>query len=215
MANADRLTHIAGEVLRVGDPEVRITHIGGEVLRQSYATHAKSASLDSILIRPPITTGLDAYLKRTEELTADLDALLKASGLEKTADIDAVLYPGHTARAYGEQSPSDPDEYPIGWNTWSDGAGGSPTVIGDAEWGKLQLMTDEIAHSPVYEMLGGGTHGIEVTLDKYGSASGSFKTYIRGQAAIFGQDDGSPGWEEYTAPINKTWNFIQVKLEGQ
>lgn len=38
MANAGRITHIGGEALRVGDPEVRITHIAGEVLRRSFGT---------------------------------------------------------------------------------------------------------------------------------------------------------------------------------
>ena len=33
MADAGRITHVIGEVLRDGDPNARITHVIGEVLR--------------------------------------------------------------------------------------------------------------------------------------------------------------------------------------
>ena len=42
-----RITHIAGEVLRVGDPNVRITHIAGEVLRESSSSSLSSSSSSS------------------------------------------------------------------------------------------------------------------------------------------------------------------------
>lgn len=160
-----------------------------------------SSNLDAVLTALlTIQTNIDAVIKKLASLGVSLDAVIQA----------AVSV---TALSYGEENPTD-GEATVGWDTWSDGAGGSPTIIGDSQWGQLQLLTGEIAHGPVYNM-GAGTHNIKLTEDKYGSGIGNFKIYIRGQAGTFGQDDGSPAWEEYTNPVVKTWEYIQVKLEGQ
>ena len=207
------------------------------LLRKVYA---KEADLDSILHRvSPRSTEIDAFLKQRQSLDADIDAYLSRVGsidadldayllktealtfdldsylhqlLSSTTFVDAILISGTTIRCFGEETP-DPGSDPVGWDTWSDGAGGPVSVIGDAEWGKIQLLTGEIGHSPVYSM-GAGTHPIKVTANGYGSGAGSFTIYIRGQEASFGQDDGSPSWEEYTAPTSETWEYLQVKLEG-
>jgi hypothetical protein len=49
----------------------------------------------------------------------------------------------------------------------------------------------------------------------YGSSTGTFNVYIRGSDSSFEALGASPAWQEYTQPLNITWNFIQVKLVGQ
>ena len=88
-----------------------------------------------------------------------------------------------------------------------------PLIVGDAEWGKLQLYTGDLAQGPVFQA-GGGTHSIEAIIHRYGSGQGSFKVWIRGQAANFGQLDGSPSWEEWTAIVDRAWVYGQARLEG-
>lgn len=112
---------------------------------------------------------------------------------------------------WGEENPT---ENPESWDTWSDGAAGSPDIDGDADWGKIKLRHEfgDIGHGPVKDLGSVLTRMITVTIDKYGAGSGSYAIYIRGQATTFNQDDGSPSWELYSAPINKDWRYIQVKL---
>jgi len=53
---------------------------------------------------------------------------------------------------------------------------------------------------------------ITVSKDRYEEGEGSGTLYIRGHDTTkFDQDDGSPDWEEYTVPVNKSWKYIQVK----
>jgi len=154
---------------------------------------------------------LDAYLKQTLSHDADLDAYLKKVG-EKAADLDASLEPPGTARAYGEESPSQ-GEYMISWATWLMSDGGAVSVLGDADWGKLQLYTGEIAQGPVFQ-LGIGTWPIGIIKNRYGSGTGSFKTWVRGSTTNFSQLAGSPSWEEWTGVVDRTWTYGQVRLEG-
>ena len=150
----------------------------------------------------------------TSGQTLNIDVLLKALLLTETISLDAILQAIDiaTALSYGEETPTE-GETTVGWDTWSDGAGGTPTIVGDATWGKIQLLTGEIAHGPVYN-IGAGTHNIKFTENKYGSGTGDFKIYIRGQAGVFTQDAETPSWEEYTTQVIKTWEYVQVKLEG-
>jgi len=176
---------------------------------------SSNISVDAILkaISSVTTLGLDSILKAlSQTYSISLDSILKAIEVTST-NIDAILQAVVAALSYGEQNPTD-GEQTVGWNTWSDGAGGSPTIIGDSSWGKIRLLTGEIAHGPVYNM-GAGSHNIKLTKNKYGSGMGNFKVYIRGQESSFGQDDASPDWEEYTSQVVKTWVYIQAKLEGQ
>ena len=104
-------------------------------------------------------------------------------------------------------------ETAVSWQTWSDGAGGNPTIIGDANWGKLQLSLNEEGHSRVYDFGDESDRTITVTENRYGAGQGSATIQIRGQAAAFDQDDVLPNWENYTIPTNKTWRYIQVRAD--
>jgi len=113
--------------------------------------------------------------------------------------------------AFGEQNPTDENQE--SWATWSDGAAGSPTIIGDADWGQLKVWLNASGQSAVKDLGSTKNRIIVVKRDKYGSGSGSITIYIRGQATSFTQDEGSPSWEEYTTPVNKNWRYIQTRIE--
>lgn len=104
-------------------------------------------------------------------------------------------------------------EIPLSWQVWSDGAGGDPTIIGDQDWGKIELEKTEIGHSSVMDLANTDDKLITVTYDEYEAGSGGLGTiYIRGQATVFDRDAVSPSWEEYTGPVNHIWRWMQVKL---
>jgi len=84
-------------------------------------------------------------------------------------------------------------------------------VIGDADWGKVQLAVGASGHSGVYDFGTATSRLITVTEDKYGAGQGSATVQIRGQAAIFGQDDGAPSWENYSGIMFRDWRYIQVR----
>jgi hypothetical protein len=128
--------------------------------------------------------------------------------------------------AWGEQFPESP-EVASSWTQWSDGDGGSPTIDGDANWGKLQLGQGEVAHSPVkdFELMGlpypvGAK--TKIGLARYGDVPvGSMKVYYRESNTSFNQDDETPEWTElevtYLEPVEcpMTMRYRQIKLEGQ
>jgi len=155
------------------------------------------------------TSGTE-FLYSVVENTDVVDQLFSTfAGLTTlVADIEALV----GSYCWGEESP---DETPESWDTWSDGAAGSPVIDGDADWGKLRLRHEfgDIGHGPVKDLGSVENRWVVLTLDKYGSGSGSSKAYIRGQNSSFNQDDGSPAWEEYTGVVQKTWQYIQVKVE--
>jgi len=135
-----------------------------------------------------------------------------AKGDSVSSDASVLLLTGKYA--HGEENPTG-GAAPVSWAGWSDGVGGSPSIVGDSDWGKLQLAAAEIAHSPVYDT--GGTHEKKVSLQKnaFGSGDSTFDLYIRGQDSSFTQDAGSPSWEAYSIAVNKTWRYLQAKVVGQ
>lgn len=113
---------------------------------------------------------------------------------------------------FGEQNPTE-GETPVSWATWSDGAAGSPTISGDADWGKLELAIGEEGRSAVYDIGADGyDHIFIVNENVYGTGQGTATLQIRGSAASFNQDDGEPpNWENYTAPITRSWRYVQIR----
>ena len=113
--------------------------------------------------------------------------------------------------AWGEENPLA-GEHPVPWTTWSDGAGGDPTIDGDPQWGKLKLLVSEEGRSEVIDM---GTLVERIyTIDEnlYGTGSGTATLQIRGDSSVFTQDSGEPpNWEDYTVPITRTWRYVQVR----
>jgi len=90
------------------------------------------------------------------------------------------------------------------------------SIDGDSDWGKLKLGSagGDYAVSEVKEYPDDSEKLFTITLNVYGSGSGNSKISLRGQTASFLWDDGEPpNWEVYTAPVNKTWRYIQIKVE--
>lgn len=93
----------------------------------------------------------------------------------------------------------------------SDGAGGKPTIIGDQDWGQLELDITEEGRSAVYDFGNSNNRTITVTENKYQAGQGTATLQIRGQGAAFLQDDVAPAWETYSSSVNRTWRYIQVR----
>jgi len=115
--------------------------------------------------------------------------------------------------AFGEQTPLA-GEVAKSWQNWHliDGV----SIDGDADWGKLKLGSiggDYAVNNPV-DLVTEEDKQLTITRDLYGDGSGNIKVSIRGQANSFNWDDGEPpSWEEYTVPVNKSWRWVQTKVE--
>jgi len=83
--------------------------------------------------------------------------------------------------------------------------------MGDQNWGKMALDSSEEGRSKVYDFGNANARTYTLTENKYGSGSGSAILQIRGSSTPFNQDDISPSWETYTIPINREWQYIQVR----
>lgn len=112
--------------------------------------------------------------------------------------------------AWGEQNPTM-GETPVVWPTWDDGSGGAVTVIGDPNWGKLQVGSGLEARSGVYDFGNSDSRQYTLTKNRYGTGSGSSTLQIRGDTVAFAQDNNIVAWENYTAPITRSWRYVQVR----
>lgn len=87
-----------------------------------------------------------------------------------------------------------------------------PTIIGDADWGKLELLVAEEGRSEVYNFGNALPRIYTLTEDFYGAGQGTATLQIRGDTDPFVQDDGEPpNWEAYAAPITRDWQYVQVR----
>lgn len=103
----------------------------------------------------------------------------------------------------------------MSWTTWSDGAGGAPTITGDPDWGKLELIagSGDEARSGVVDMGDAVQRIYTLTENQYGAGQSMDQAtlQIRGDANPFSQDDALPAWEDYTVPVTRSWRYIQVR----
>lgn len=124
------------------------------------------------------------------------------------------LTEGSGGRAFGEQSPSS-GEVAVSWRTYTDGAGAIPTVIGDTDWGKLELNTGEEGRSRVYDFGSSAGRVITLTQNRYGTGQGTATLQYRGHdSTAFAQDSdevSGPTWQNYSAAVIQTWRYIQVR----
>jgi hypothetical protein len=161
------------------------------------------------------------------ETTGDFQDLINTDDIANGDEINWILVAGATGTSFEYQqigcvgSPNwtwgqqyADGETPPSWAEWSNGAGGSPTIVGDANWGSINLESAAIGHSDVRDTGNVNPKTITVTMNKYGVGAGTMTPWIRGQATTFTQDAGSPSWEEYTAPVARTWRYIQLRLVG-
>jgi len=115
-------------------------------------------------------------------------------------------------KAFGEQNPSQ-GETAVSWQTWSDGDGDTPNIVGDTDWGKISLgLNDGVeGRSAVYDLGSATNRKFTLTENRYGSGSEDAVLEIRGDTASFLQDDASPDWEVYATPITRGWRYVQVR----
>jgi len=124
--------------------------------------------------------------------------------------IGPYLGAGKAGLAFGANSVTA-GESPVPWPTWDNGAAGAITVSGDANWGKMELDIGEEGRSAVYDLGDANPRTYTLTLNRYGTGSGTSTLQIRGQAAAFVQDDNVLAWTTYTVPILESWRYIQVR----
>jgi len=113
--------------------------------------------------------------------------------------------------AFGEENPTE-GEVATSWQTWSDGAGGLPTIIGDADWGKLEIDITEEGRSRVYDLSESALRKVTLTENRYGAGQGTATLQYRVDDNLFAQDDGEPpNWVNYTIVFSDTFRYIQVR----
>ena len=98
-------------------------------------------------------------------------------------------------------------EESVSWQTWVT----TGEIIGDADWGKLAINITENGYSKVYDYGDATERTYTLERNKYGAGQGTATLQIRGQAALFTADAGTPVWSEYTVPITESWRYIQVR----
>lgn len=165
----------------------------------TFCTGTLTATLENLTETSQGTVAIISILSKVLD-----DVSFSSSGTVTTPPYDYI-------KAFGEQNPTQ-NETPVSWQTWSDGAGGTPTILGDSDWGKLKLVSGEEGRSAVYNIGTTGTYIFTLEENRYGSGTGTATLQIRGDTTSFSQDDVVPTWENYTVPISRYWNYTQVRL---
>jgi hypothetical protein len=127
----------------------------------------------------------------------------------KSTSLDVELY-NMVGWAWGQQDTTNV-EIPEIWDKWKI-AGGDPAMF-DSSWGNLQLGGGDTYYSDVRDFGDATAKTLEITVDKYGSGTGTQgDIYWRGHADSFNWDAETPSWEEYTGATSKEWRYIQVRV---
>jgi len=114
------------------------------------------------------------------------------------------------AWAFGEQNPVDED--PVSWQTWSDGTAFIPTIIGDQDWGQLQLECGEEGRSAVYNLGSIFPRIITMREDVYEDGQCYATIQLRHSQIPFNQDDILPAWDDYIVAHNTNDRYIQFRI---
>ena len=200
----------------------------GEYPSASASASASASLSPSASASASISPSASASASESASASASLSPSASASAsLSPSASASASLSPSASAsasesasaspsapasfRVFGEENPTE-GETPTSWQTWSDGAAGIPNVVGDSDWGKLQLDLNpgEEGRSAVYDTGNAVVRLFTLTENFYGSGAGNAVLQIRGSTTSFNQDDAVPVWEEYTAPISRLWRYVQI-----
>jgi hypothetical protein len=150
----------------------------------------------------------------TSTSTSSSTTTTSTSTTSTSTSTTTTISPTSGGLAFGEQSPTN-GEGPVSWQTFSDGVGGVPTVIGDQNWGKMELNITEEGKSKVYDFGNSVNRTITLTRNRYGTGQGTSTLQFRGHdTTAFAQDSdeiAGPAWENYSTPTVKTWRYIQVR----
>lgn len=186
----------------------------GDRVSQTFS-FANEAS-DNFHLAPNDTSalgfGLNLYNDAAFPFQTDIDGQDRGgSGASWDIGADEYVSLGTTeGTVWGYQTPTGYTGE--SWTTWKTAAGGSAVVDGDANWGKLNL-TSSNHYGPVKDT--GNSRGKRFVLkrDSIGTGSGTVNFFIRGSITSFAAADGSPSWEAYSVPVNRTWRYVQAKAE--
>ena len=116
--------------------------------------------------------------------------------------------------AFGVQTPSY-GEKPVSWQTFDNGSGSVPTIIGDPDWGKMEIAFNEQGRSRVYAFPDNQLRCITLSTDRYKSGDGAATPQIRGNSSEFAQDDNTIPWNDYTGTTRQTWRYVQMRVIKQ
>jgi hypothetical protein len=117
--------------------------------------------------------------------------------------------------SFGEQYPTQ-GEVAVSWQTWDNGSGSVPTIMGDADWGTIRIVVNEQGRSKVYAFSDGvTTRSIWLTANRYSTGLGFATLQIRGASWEFTQDDNTVEWEDYVGSVRKTWKYVQMRVINQ
>jgi hypothetical protein len=103
----------------------------------------------------------------------------------------------------------------ISWQTWTDGAATVPTIIGDPDWGQLELDYNEQGRGPVYDFGFAYPRIITLAQDTYEDGQGNATLQIRSSNTAFLQDDVLPAWADYIGSYNTSYQFLQIRIFKQ
>jgi hypothetical protein len=116
------------------------------------------------------------------------------------------------SKAFGEQNPTLGED-PVSWQTWSDGAGGIPEVVGNADWGKLKLdyFPGEEGRSAVYDLGSAKVRKFTLTENRYGTGAEDAVLQYRTDTVAFLQDAVLPAWTNYSGQFSVNCRYVQVR----
>ena len=185
----------------------------GIVVDSIHIDEDATPSLDTLNISVNETT-----ITISEDTTQYLDVLVpNVNSTITIADNNAVLHmllPDPGGMDFGEETPTYGEEA-ISWQTWSNGSGGIPTIIGDPDWGTLELQYAEEGRSRVYDFTNDHGRGIKLTPNRYKPGQGSATPQIRGAKTIFTQDDNVLAWIDYVGETAHEWQYVQMRVIKQ
>jgi hypothetical protein len=93
------------------------------------------------------------------------------------------------------------------WSTWH--LGSDARLKGEDRLGFVATGANAWASSDVFDT-GRTTNYVSISQTVI---RGTLTYRIRGQAATFNWDAGSPSWETYAGPYNKDWRYIQIRVQ--
>ena len=176
----------------------------------STSTSSTTTSSSTSTTKSTSTSTSSTTTSSSTSTTRSTSTSISTSSTTTSSSTTTTLPPSGSF-AFGEQYPLE-GETAVSWQTWSNGAGGVPTVVGDADWGRMQLaINDSEGRSDVYDLIDTDIRTYTLTENKYGAGANTATLQIRGSTSSFNQDDETPEWEGYSVPITRSWRYVQVR----
>lgn len=189
-----------------------------------FKIESSPANLDQILIFDEPSTEkqyrlgvINGFLRCPQVIILSTDSILfslaSSSSSSSSFSSSSSSSQSFAGIVFGEENPTG--ELPITWQTWKKVDTSQPSVVGSADWGKVQLAFGEQILSPVSPVgESGRLRTFTLLSNKYGFGLGNLVVSIRGSDTPFDVYDVIPAWETYTVPVARVWSYVQARLEG-